>query len=159
MPLTIQCPGCKKPGRRDLPVNGTLSATAQVSGTFDDPRVAASLTIANGRAYEERFDRLQGAISYTPQLIQVSSMRLDARALISAVRNRARDGEQAQVACAQGGGAAVGSVFVARCTYAQCSLEVAVAVQRSTDVCASRCPRPPPVLDGFARLALVRDGV
>lgn len=67
-------------GQRGLPVNGTLSATAQVSGTVDDPRVAATLTISNGRAYEERFDRLQGAISYTPQLIQVNSMRLDAGA-------------------------------------------------------------------------------
>ena len=52
-------------GQRDLPVSGTLSATGQVSGTLQDPRVIANFTVVKGSAYDEPFDRLQANIGYT----------------------------------------------------------------------------------------------
>jgi translocation and assembly module TamB len=64
-------------GRRDLPVGGTLAATAQVSGTLDDPRANATLNITKGTAYQEPFDKLQATIAYTSQSIDVPSFRLD----------------------------------------------------------------------------------
>jgi translocation and assembly module TamB len=65
-------------GRRDLPVSGVLSANAQVSGTLANPSANASFEINKGSAYQEPFDRLQAAINYTDQLIEVRSFRLTA---------------------------------------------------------------------------------
>ncbi|HEY2015044.1 MAG TPA: translocation/assembly module TamB domain-containing protein [Bryobacteraceae bacterium] len=65
-------------GRRDLPVTGTLGATAQVSGTLQNPQANASLDITKGAAYQEPFDRLQTTIHYTSQSIEVPNFRVDA---------------------------------------------------------------------------------
>ncbi len=65
-------------GRRDLPVSGTLSTTAQVSGTLQDPRVKANLTVVKGSAYNETFDRLQAVIGYTNTAIDLPDFRIDA---------------------------------------------------------------------------------
>ncbi|HLK66887.1 MAG TPA: translocation/assembly module TamB domain-containing protein [Bryobacteraceae bacterium] len=64
-------------GRRDLPVNGTLSATAQVSGTLQDPNANAKLDITKGTAYQEPFDRLQATIGYSSQNIDLTNLRID----------------------------------------------------------------------------------
>jgi translocation and assembly module TamB len=62
-------------GRRDVPVTGTLAATAQLSGTLDDPRASGNLNVTNGAAYQERFDQLQAAIGYSNQLVEIPSLR------------------------------------------------------------------------------------
>jgi translocation and assembly module TamB len=64
-------------GRRDLPLSGTLAATAQVSGTLQDPRANATLNVTKGSAYQEPFDRLQATIGYTSQSIDVPNFRVD----------------------------------------------------------------------------------
>jgi translocation and assembly module TamB len=64
-------------GRRDLPVKGTLSASAQLSGTLQNPRGSGTMTIANGSAYNEPFTRLQASLNYTDVLIDVSQLRID----------------------------------------------------------------------------------
>jgi len=64
-------------GRGDLPVSGTLGATAQVSGTLQDPHASASFSVVKGSAYQEPFDRLQAAINYTASSIDMQSFRVD----------------------------------------------------------------------------------
>jgi len=64
-------------GRRDLPVSGAFNATAQVSGTLQDPHATANLNITNGSVYQEPFNRLQAAFTYSSQSIDVSQLRLD----------------------------------------------------------------------------------
>jgi translocation and assembly module TamB len=65
-------------GRRDLPVSGVLTANAQVSGTVDHPQATASFAINKGSAYQEPFDRLQASVTYSDQLVDVTSFRLTA---------------------------------------------------------------------------------
>ena len=43
---------------------GTLNASAQVSGTLADPRISATVDAAKGQVYGEPFDRLAGKMSY-----------------------------------------------------------------------------------------------
>jgi translocation and assembly module TamB len=64
-------------GRRDLPVSGTISADAQLSGTLQDPRVNATLSVVKGSAWQEPFDRLQATVAYTDRSIDLSNLRLD----------------------------------------------------------------------------------
>jgi translocation and assembly module TamB len=64
-------------GRRDLPVKGTLTASAQLSGTLQNPRGNGTVTIANGSAYNEPFTRLQASVNYTDVLIDVPQLRID----------------------------------------------------------------------------------
>lgn len=52
-------------GRKGLPAAGTLNATAQIAGTFGDPRATATLDVAHGSIYGEPFDRLTGKLNYT----------------------------------------------------------------------------------------------
>jgi translocation and assembly module TamB len=65
-------------GRRDLPVKGTLSADAQLSGTLQNPRADGTVTVANGSAYNEPFTRIQAAVNYTGVLIDVTELRVEA---------------------------------------------------------------------------------
>ena len=62
-------------GRHDLPVSGTFSASGQVSGTLAAPQASATLSVANGSAYQQRFNRLQATIQYGSQLIDVSQFQ------------------------------------------------------------------------------------
>ena len=64
-------------GLRDLPVAGTMSATAQISGTLQDPHADAKVDITKGTAYQEPFDRLQATIAYTSQSIDLPNLRVD----------------------------------------------------------------------------------
>lgn len=45
------------------PVTGTLQATVRASGTPDDPRGEGTLTIENGSAYEQPFERLTAQVA------------------------------------------------------------------------------------------------
>ena len=65
-------------GRRDLPFSGLLSTNAQVSGTLADPHANVSLTLTNATAYQEKFDRLQASLTYSNQLVDLSSLTLAA---------------------------------------------------------------------------------
>ena len=67
-------------GRRDLPFAGSLSTNAQVSGTLADPHATVSLTLTNATAYQEKFDRLQASLTYSNQLVDLSSLTLAAGA-------------------------------------------------------------------------------
>jgi translocation and assembly module TamB len=64
-------------GRRDLPVKGTLTASAQLSGTLQNPRGNGTVTVANGSAYNEPFARLQASVNYTDVLIDIPELRID----------------------------------------------------------------------------------
>ncbi|MFN7998910.1 MAG: translocation/assembly module TamB domain-containing protein [Bryobacteraceae bacterium] len=65
-------------GRRDIPAGGVLSANAQLSGTLKDPHATGNLTVLNGTAYQEKFDRLQASFGYSNQLIDLPSLTLAA---------------------------------------------------------------------------------
>lgn len=62
-------------GRRDLPMSGIFSATARVSGTLAAPHATADLSIANGSAYQQPFNRLQATLDYSDQLIDLSKFQ------------------------------------------------------------------------------------
>jgi translocation and assembly module TamB len=64
-------------GRTDLPVSGTLAVNGQLSGTLQDPRAKVNLTVTKATAYGEPFDRLQTAVNYTSQAIDVPQFRID----------------------------------------------------------------------------------
>jgi translocation and assembly module TamB len=51
-------------GRKDIPLTGTLSASTQISGTVGEIQAAANLTLTNGSAYSEPFDRITGKLDY-----------------------------------------------------------------------------------------------
>jgi translocation and assembly module TamB len=63
-------------GRRELPFTGTLSLTAQVSGTVQSPLASAKVSIANGSAYQEPFTRLEADFNYTNTSIDASRFHL-----------------------------------------------------------------------------------
>ena len=64
-------------GLRNLPFTGTLGVNAEVSGTLQTPQAHASLTVANGSAYQEPFTRLQADFNYTDASIDVPRFRLE----------------------------------------------------------------------------------
>jgi translocation and assembly module TamB len=64
-------------GQRDLPVKGTFSATAQVSGTLQDPQATASFSIVNGAAYQESITRLEANATYNSREINVPRFHLE----------------------------------------------------------------------------------
>jgi len=64
-------------GRTDVPVSGTLALTGQLSGTLQDPSANVNLTVTKAAAYGEPFDRLQTAVNYTGQAIDVPQFRID----------------------------------------------------------------------------------
>jgi translocation and assembly module TamB len=65
-------------GRGGLPITGTLSADAQLSGPLSDPHVTATLAVRNGSAYQQQFDALDAAINYKGQSVDVPSLRVTA---------------------------------------------------------------------------------
>jgi translocation and assembly module TamB len=67
-------------GKSDLPAAGTLSASAQITGTTATPLVKADVTVTNGSFYEEPFDRLTAHIDYRNQRVTIADARLNAGA-------------------------------------------------------------------------------
>ncbi len=59
--------------RPSLPVSGVLAAEGNVSGTLGDPRMAAAVSLTNGAAYGEPFQRIQALANYSRQLVQLTS--------------------------------------------------------------------------------------
>src|SRR5262249_53269654 len=50
---------------------------AQLSGTLQDPRATATVSIVRGSAWQEPFDKLQAAFNYSNTTVNLSSFRLD----------------------------------------------------------------------------------
>jgi translocation and assembly module TamB len=67
-------------GKQDLPVTGTLSASAQITGTTATPLIKADVTVTTGSFYDEPFDRLTARIDYVNQLATIADARLNAGA-------------------------------------------------------------------------------
>ena len=67
-------------GPKNLPVTGTLGATAQVTGTIIAPLVKADLTLTKGSLYNEPFDRLTAKVDYTNNLATIANAQLHAGA-------------------------------------------------------------------------------
>ena len=65
-------------GQKQIPVKGTLTASARLSGTLGNPHAAADVTVTQGFAYDEPFDRLQATVDYSTQAIKVTQAKLTA---------------------------------------------------------------------------------
>lgn len=64
-------------GQSDLPLKGTFGASAQVSGTLQDPQATANFTIAKGSAYQEPFTLLQASVNFTSRALDVPRFHLE----------------------------------------------------------------------------------
>jgi translocation and assembly module TamB len=74
-------------GKSSLPLSGQLTMDANVSGTVGDPQGSARLRVANGMAYGEPLNLIQGEIDYGAQQIKIPSLQVisgDARANLRA---------------------------------------------------------------------------
>ena len=58
-------------GESGVPANGALNFDARIAGTVGNPQGAVDLTVANGSAYGEPFDRLQMAAALTDQRVDL----------------------------------------------------------------------------------------
>jgi translocation and assembly module TamB len=65
-------------GRKDLAAAGTLSTTAQVSGTLGAPQAAGEIEITKGTLASEPFDRLAAHFTYSANKLEVSSGQITA---------------------------------------------------------------------------------
>lgn len=63
-------------GKSDIPVTGGLNASAQISGTVGSPRGNTSLTVANGTAYQEHFDRIAARVNMTDRSIDLPTLEI-----------------------------------------------------------------------------------
>ncbi len=61
-------------------IAGTLSATAQVSGTMDDPHAVADITLLQGAFQGEPFDRIAAHATYTSKTIELTGGQFNAGA-------------------------------------------------------------------------------
>jgi len=65
-----------KPGAARI--EGTVNATAQVSGTVGDPHAAADITIAQGSFNGEPFDRVAAHLAYTARTVDLTGGQVNA---------------------------------------------------------------------------------
>ncbi|MGP8243992.1 MAG: translocation/assembly module TamB domain-containing protein [Bryobacteraceae bacterium] len=63
-----------------LPVAGSLDATAQLTGTVNDPQLHADVSVTGGRFRGEPFDRFGGRLVYTASTVEVTGGQLTAGA-------------------------------------------------------------------------------
>jgi len=63
-----------------LPLSGSLDATAQLTGTAGDPRFDADIALAGGRLRDEPFDRLTGRVVSTGGAIEFEDGQITAGA-------------------------------------------------------------------------------
>lgn len=67
-------------GQTDIPVKGTLSATAHVNGTLQAPAANLTFTLIHAEAYQERLSSLEGSIAYSNTMVRIPSLKLEAPA-------------------------------------------------------------------------------
>ncbi len=65
-------------GDKNGGLTGALNSTIQINGTVGNPQGAATLTIANGTAYNYRFDRFDANVTLADQLVTLSNSQLTA---------------------------------------------------------------------------------
>jgi translocation and assembly module TamB len=65
-------------GRKDVPASGTLSATAQISGTVGAPQASAQIEITKGALASEPFDRLVSHITYDAHRLEANAGQITA---------------------------------------------------------------------------------
>ena len=63
--------------RKDLPATGTLSGTAQFSGTIADPGAAGDFEILKGIFQDQPFDRFAGHLNYSGRTVRLTSAQID----------------------------------------------------------------------------------
>ena len=61
-----------------MDATGNVTAVAQINGTIGSPRGNANLTVVNGSAYGERFDRLAANVDFSDQLVRLTNTQLTA---------------------------------------------------------------------------------
>ena len=65
-------------GQKDAKASGTVNAVAQINGTIGSPRGNANLTVVNGAAFDEHFDRLAANVDFSDQQVQLTNTQLTA---------------------------------------------------------------------------------
>ena len=65
-------------GKSDIPARGTLNADIRIAGTVANPQGNAQISVVNGAAYDEPFDRLQVLVDLSDQLVDLKSVQLAA---------------------------------------------------------------------------------
>ena len=65
-------------GQPNGKASGSVNATARIDGTIGSPRGDANLTIVNGSAYDEHFDRFAANVNFSDQLVQLTNTQLTA---------------------------------------------------------------------------------
>ena len=67
-------------GQNDKRFTGALNANARITGTIGNPRGSANLNVANGTAYDYRFDQITAAVNFSDQLVTISNAQISAGA-------------------------------------------------------------------------------
>jgi translocation and assembly module TamB len=67
-------------GKQAVPATGTLSASAQVTGTIGTPLIKADVNAGNGSVYHEPFDHFTAHVDYRDRLVTVANAQLKAGA-------------------------------------------------------------------------------
>jgi translocation and assembly module TamB len=62
--------------RKDIPIKGLLSGTANFSGTIDNPQGSADLTLANGTIYDDAVSRVHARLNYQSQTIDLPQLEV-----------------------------------------------------------------------------------
>lgn len=65
-------------GQSNLRAKGLLTADVRIAGTVGNPQGSAQLSVVNGTAYGEPFDRLQAVVDLSDQLVDLKSAQLAA---------------------------------------------------------------------------------
>ncbi len=65
---------------KDLPATGTVSATAEISGTLGDARASGDIDVTKGTVQGEPFDRFTAHVTYSAQNLDVAAGQLTAGA-------------------------------------------------------------------------------
>ena len=63
-------------GQKDQQFSGALNANARITGTIGNPRGSASLNVANGAAYDYRFDKIIANVDFSDQLVTISNAQV-----------------------------------------------------------------------------------
>jgi len=63
---------------KDLGLAGTLSGSAEISGTVADPHVSADFEVAKGLYRDEAFDRLSAHVNYSGRTIAITAAQIAA---------------------------------------------------------------------------------
>jgi translocation and assembly module TamB len=70
----------KLPFDPGVPVKGTVTLNGHAQGTQRDPTVTAQLALVHGNVYGEPIDKLEASGRYTAQIVEISSLQVNAPA-------------------------------------------------------------------------------